>query len=89
MRTTHQLCLAANLLFLAVPTRSEKIVKAIRCIKSSVVGIGTDFVVADGQHVMTNAHAVASPLDATRGNSHLACFLGRRAAGARSQIVGD
>jgi serine protease Do len=68
------LCLAA---LLAAPVRGAELVQTIERIKPSVVGIGTflktrspsihfvgtGFAVADGRHVVTNAHAVAKPLD--------------------------
>ena len=74
------LCLAAGLALWAAPARGAELVQTIERIKPSVVAIGTflktrspsiqfvgtGFVVADGRHVITNAHTVASPLDAEK-----------------------
>jgi serine protease Do len=74
------LCLAASLVLSGAPARGAELVQTIERIKPSVVGIGTflktrspsvqfvatGFAVADGRHVITNAHAVAKPLDATK-----------------------
>jgi len=79
------LCLAAGLALWAVPARGAELVQTIERIKPSVVGIGTflktrspsilfvgtGFVVADGRHVITNAHTVASPLDAERKEARI------------------
>jgi len=79
------LCLAAGLALWAVPARGAELVQTIERIKPSVVGIGTflktrspsilfvgtGFVVADGRHVITNAHTVASPLDAERKETRI------------------
>ncbi len=77
---THLLCLAAGLALWAAPARGAELVQTIGRIKPSVVGVGTflkmrspsinfvgtGFVVADGRHVITNAHAFARPLDTER-----------------------
>jgi S1-C subfamily serine protease len=77
---THLLWLAASLLLPTEFTRGADLAQTIERIKPSVVGVGTflktrspsvlfvgtGFVVADGRHVITNAHAFAKPLDATR-----------------------
>ena len=69
--------LAAPLALLATPASSADLAQTIERVKPSVVGIGTflklrnpsiqfvgtGFVVADGRHVITNAHAVDKPLD--------------------------
>ena len=61
----------------AAPALGAELAQTIERIKPSVVGVGTflkvrspsiqfvgtGFVVADGRHVVTNAHAVAGPLD--------------------------
>lgn len=70
--------LACLLMLLYVPARGASLIETIERIKPAVVGIGTfqktrsptvafvatGFAVADGRHVITNAHAVAKPLDA-------------------------
>ena len=74
------LCLVANFVLPAVPACGAELVQTIERIKPSVVGVGsfiktrspsvqfvgTGFVVADGRHVITNAHTVANPLDTER-----------------------
>ena len=79
------LCLAAGLTLWAAPARGAELAQTIGQIKPSVVGIGTflktrspsiqfvgtGFVVADGRHVIANAHAVASPLDAERKETRI------------------
>ena len=69
--------LAASLAWLATPAFAADLSQTIERIKPSVVGIGTylklrnpsvifggtGFVVADGRHVITNAHNVDRPLD--------------------------
>ena len=74
------LCLVASLVQLAAPVYGAELTQTIERIKPSVVGVGTvvktrnpavqfvgtGFVVADGRHVITNAHAVANPLDTER-----------------------
>lgn len=74
------LCLAAIPLLLVEPARGAELTQTIERIKPSVVGVGTflktrsppvlfvgtGFAVADGRHVITNAHAFARPLDATK-----------------------
>lgn len=71
------LCLTAICMLPAVPTRGAELAQTIERIKPSVVGVGTvlktrspqihfvgtGFAVADGRHVVTNAHIVAKPLD--------------------------
>ena len=71
------ICAAA---LLAIPARGADLTQVIERIKPSVVGVGTSlktrspavqfvgtgFVVADGRHVITNAHVVARPLDAEK-----------------------
>jgi S1-C subfamily serine protease len=73
-----QLALAASLW--PVAAHGAELTKTIERVKPSVVGIGTfqklrtpplifvgtGFVVADGQHVVTNAHVVAKPLDSEK-----------------------
>jgi serine protease Do len=73
-------CLAAVSVLLAAPALSADLVQTIERIKPSVVGVGTfmktrsppvqfagtGFAVADGRHVITNAHVFARPLDATK-----------------------
>jgi len=77
------LCLAASLVLLTAPVLSAELTQTIERIKPSVVGVGTflkvrspsvlfvgtGFVVADGRHVITNAHAFAKPLDASKMES--------------------
>jgi len=72
------LCLATGLALCAAPARGAELAQTIERIKPSIVAIGTflktrrpsiqfvgtGFIVADGRHVITNAHTVASPLDA-------------------------
>jgi S1-C subfamily serine protease len=67
------------------PARAAELAQTIEHIKPSVVAIGTflktrspsiqfvgtGFVVADGRHVITNAHAVASPLDAEKKETRI------------------
>jgi serine protease Do len=69
------LCLAASFVLSGAPARGAELAQTIERIKPSVVGIGTflktrspsvqfvatGFAVADGRHVITNAHAVAKP----------------------------
>jgi S1-C subfamily serine protease len=78
-------CLAAGLALWAAPVRGAELAQTIEQIKPSVVGIGTflktrspsiqfvgtGFVVADGRHVITNAHAVVSPLDAEKREARI------------------
>ena len=77
MECARLLYVAASLAMLAAPARGADLTQTIERIKPSVVGIGTllrtrspamqffgtGFVVADGRHVITNAHVVAKPLD--------------------------
>ena len=79
------LCLGASLVQLAAPVYGAELVQTIERIKPSVVGVGTfiktrspsvqfvgtGFVVADGRHVVTNAHAVANPLDTEKKESFI------------------
>ena len=74
------LCLSATLALLATSAFSADLAQTIERVKPSVVGIGsfirirspsiqfvgTGFVVADGRHVITNAHVVDKPLDAEK-----------------------
>lgn len=76
----HLLCLTATSVLLAAPARGAELVQTIERIKPSVVGVGTflktrspsvhfvgtGFAVADGRHVITNAHAFTRPLDTTK-----------------------
>ncbi len=73
------LCLCA-IFVLPKAARGADLAQTIERIKPSVVGIGsflkirspsiqfvgTGFAVADGRHVITNAHVIAKPLDATK-----------------------
>lgn len=77
MEPLRALCIAASLALLAAPVRGADLSDTIARVKPSVVGIGsflktrapavqfaaTGFVVGDGRHVVTNAHAVARPMD--------------------------
>ena len=76
-RFVHLLRLAAILVLLAAPVRGAELVQTIERVKPSIVAVGTflktrspsvqfvgtGFVVADGRHVITNAHNVDKPLD--------------------------
>lgn len=76
MLAAFLLCLAA----IAAPARGADLERTIEQIKPSIVAIGTflktrspsvqfvgtGFVVADGRHVITNAHTVAKPLDTAK-----------------------
>ncbi len=69
---------------------ADSLAAAIKTIKPSVVGVGTNlplrspraklfgtgFVIADGRHVVTNAHVVSRDLDMLR-NESLVVFIGR------------
>ena len=80
MEPARLVCLAASVVMLAAPARGAELTQTIERIKPSVVGVGTflktrapsiqfaatGFVVADGRHVITNAHAVAKPLDTAK-----------------------
>ena len=71
------LCVMAGFGLVAAPANGADLALTIERIKPSVVGIGTflktrspsvqfvgtGFVVADGRHMITNAHVVAKPLD--------------------------
>jgi serine protease Do len=73
----YWLYLTTALVALAAPLHAAALVETIEQVKPSVVGIGTylktrspsvvfvatGFAVADGRHVVTNAHTVAAPLD--------------------------
>ena len=75
-----RLCFAFGFACLAAPGSAAELTQVIELIKPSVVGVGTSlktrspsiqfvgtgFVVADGRHVITNAHVVAKPLDTDR-----------------------
>jgi serine protease Do len=74
------LCFIVSLLQFAAPSYGAELAQTIERIKPSVVGVGTfiktrapavqfvgtGFIVADGRHVITNAHIVANPLDTER-----------------------
>ena len=74
-----------------VPARAAGLVETIEHIKPSVVGIGTfqktrspavaflatGFAVADGQHVVTNAHVIAAPLDAEKMETRIVLVSGQ------------
>ena len=76
--------LAASLVN-GVPARGADLIQTIERVKPSIVGVGTflkmrsptvqfvgtGFVVADGRHVVTNAHVVARPLDTDKKEIHL------------------
>ncbi len=88
--------LIAIALALAGPAYGGDLADTIQRIKPSVVGIGTfvktrspavafvatGFAVADGQHVITNAHAVAIPLDTERMETRIVLASG----GAEPQV---
>ena len=73
----YLLCITAILALNLGPARAAELAQTIERIKPSVVGVGTflktrspaaqfvgtGFVVADGRHVITNAHVVDRPLD--------------------------
>lgn len=79
------LCLAATLVLLKSPAHAAELAQTIERVKPSVVGIttyiktrspsilfvATGFAVADGRHVITNAHAVAKPLDTEKMETRL------------------
>lgn len=70
-------------------SRADGLPETVKRVKPSIVGVGTyqelrrqrarflgtGFVVADGRHVLTNAHVVAAELD-TKNNEHFAVFVG-------------
>ena len=72
--------LATILVLLAAPARGAELAQTIEQVKPSIVAVGTflktrspsvqfvgtGFVVADGRHVITNAHNVNKPLDMER-----------------------
>lgn len=80
MSRTDPYTLTLALLLAVGPARGAELTQTIERIKPSVVGVGTflktrspsvlfvgtGFAVADGRHVITNAHAFARPLDATK-----------------------
>ena len=88
MEPARLVCLAASVVMLAAPARGAELAQTIERIKPSVVGIGsflktrapsiqfsaTGFVVADGRHVITNAHAVARPLDTEKLETLIVLF---------------
>ena len=75
----------AGLLVPAIETRAAELTRTIEQVKPSIVGIGTflvvrspnilftgtGFAVADGRHVVTNAHVVERPLDAANKESRI------------------
>ncbi len=77
---TRLRCLAIGLVILVAPAYGAELAQTISRVKPSVVGVGsfiktrspsvqfvgTGFIVADGRHVITNAHAVSNPLDTER-----------------------
>ena len=77
---TRLQCLAVGLVILVAPAYGAELAQTISRVKPSVVGVGsfiktrspsvqfvgTGFIVADGRHVITNAHAVSNPLDTER-----------------------
>ncbi|MEJ2346703.1 MAG: serine protease [Gammaproteobacteria bacterium] len=81
---------------LGLPAGAVGLVDTIPQIRPSVVGVGTyerarapsvqllgtGFAVADGRHVLTNAHVVAKVLD-PEGNEFFAVFVGR---GSRADV---
>jgi S1-C subfamily serine protease len=87
---TQLLCLAAGLVQWAEPARGAELAQTIEQIKPSVVAIGTflktrspsiqffgtGFVVADGRHVIANAHTVARPLDVEKKETRLVLVSG-------------
>lgn len=82
---TRVLCLTSSLALWAVPARGAELAQTIAQVKPSVIAIGTflktrspsiqfvgtGFVVADGRHVITNAHTVANPLDAEKKEARI------------------
>ena len=88
IRTYHPLFTAVICIFLnGAPARAD-IVSLLPSIKPAIVGVGTvnplaaprvkllgtGFVVADGQHIITNAHVIPADLNVEKGE-HLALFL--------------
>ena len=84
-----------------VPARAGELPDTIRKVKPSIVGVGTvqrtrnpavkllatGFVVADGRHVVTNAHAIPHILD-TEGREFLAVLVHEGKGSARqAQVV--
>lgn len=97
------LAAAALILFglLPVSARAGELPDTIRQVKPSIVGVGTvqktrnppvrllatGFVVADGRHVITNAHAVPHILD-TEGREFLAVLIhGGKGSARQAQVV--
>jgi len=89
--------LAATLVLLTAPAHTAELAQTIERIKPSVVGIATfiktrspsihflatGFAVADGRHVITNAHAVAKPLETEKFETRLVLV----SAGGEPQAV--
>ncbi len=79
-----------SMLFFSAMSHAAELPATIAIVKKSIVGIGTHlltrtprgqllgtgFVVADGQHVLTNFHVISRPLDTGR-NESLMVFNGR------------
>ncbi|MCC6472230.1 MAG: trypsin-like peptidase domain-containing protein [Burkholderiales bacterium] len=77
--------LLALTVFATTPVLGAQAVPALEKVKQSVVGlgtfmatrtppltfVGTGFIVADGRHVVTNAHVVQAPLDTSRMESRI------------------
>jgi len=97
------LLMAAAMLLCSQAAFASSMVEAIRTIKPSIVGIGvhaplgrpvnqllgTGFVVADGNHVITNLHVVADRVEDGDGRS-LAVFIGQgRAIDVRQARIVD
>jgi S1-C subfamily serine protease len=84
-RAAVSLFLAATLVLHAESARAVELAQTIERIKPAVVGIATfiktrspslhfvatGFAVADGRHVVTNAHAVAKPLETEKSETRL------------------
>jgi S1-C subfamily serine protease len=80
----------AACLLAAAPARAAELTQTIEQVKPSVVAIATflkvrspnvvmsatGFVVADGRHVVTNAHAVAKPLDEANREARVVLIAG-------------
>jgi serine protease Do len=87
-RFVHLLRLAAILVLLAAPARGAELAQTIERVKPSIVAVGTflktrspsvqfvgtGFVVADGRHVITNAHNVDKPLDSENKETRVVLF---------------
>jgi serine protease Do len=84
-------CLLATLCVMLVPAARADIVDLLPRLKASIVGVGsqhplrsphdrlngTGFVVADGHHVLTNAHVPPTLLDTERGETLAIMFRDR------------